>query len=131
MGNKIPGQHTRSGNKNTKDKVLKRDHYKCVYCGGYATEVDHVIPLSNRGIEGIKNMVACCTSCNMKKSKCLTAEMAARGLYILSTHGMDLSWVDKINPPKQKDNYDPNDGYSMDSRVVEYYPKRKRKWTPK
>lgn len=42
--------------------------YRCRYCGGEASEVDHVIPKSKGGSDAAENLVACCRSCNASKS---------------------------------------------------------------
>lgn len=51
-----------------KARVLRRDRYVCFYCGGQATTVDHVRPVSKGGDpydEG--NLVASCVPCNLSK----------------------------------------------------------------
>lgn len=40
---------------------------RCRYCGGEATEVDHIIPKSKGGTDDAKNLVAACRSCNASK----------------------------------------------------------------
>lgn len=51
----------------------------CVYCGGKASEIDHVIPISRGGKHSIGNIVSCCQSCNQKKSTKLVIEWKAIG----------------------------------------------------
>ncbi len=49
-------------------KVLLRDNYVCFYCGGDATQVDHVIAISKMGdAYDMDNMVAACKRCNVAK----------------------------------------------------------------
>lgn len=63
--------------------VLGRDGYKCVYCG--ATEglgIDHFIPYSQGGSSMPFNLVACCESCNGRKSD------KSPGEYVLTLMGM-------------------------------------------
>jgi len=48
-------------------RVFKRDSRKCRYCGAYATEIDHVCPLSRGGRNAITNLVSACVACNRKK----------------------------------------------------------------
>ena len=50
--------------KNQRALVLKRDEYICHYCGGEATQVDHVISRKQGGGHELENLVACCASCN-------------------------------------------------------------------
>src|SRR6188768_4314545 len=48
-------------------EVLQRDRHTCRYCGGPATELDHVQPYSRRGLTTAANLVAACSSCNKSK----------------------------------------------------------------
>ena len=47
--------------------VLKRDKYKCKYCGGKADTVDHVKPRADGGGDSNRNLVASCMECNLHK----------------------------------------------------------------
>lgn len=52
--------------------VIARDNRKCQYCGksffpGELT-LDHVIPRAKGGKTSWKNIVSCCSSCNVKKA---------------------------------------------------------------
>ena len=47
--------------------VLDRDGWTCSYCGGEATEVDHVNPRARGGATTPANLVAACRSCNKGK----------------------------------------------------------------
>ena len=48
--------------------ILNRDGWICYYCGGDATQADHVIPISKGGDPmSLENMVACCKGCNVSK----------------------------------------------------------------
>jgi len=56
----------------SKRNVLRRDNYECQYCGIRLSNkvkrtIDHVIPVSKRGISSWANMVASCHRCNNKK----------------------------------------------------------------
>ena len=53
----------------TRLAILQRDGYECHYCGGVATEVDHVIPRASGGSEEPENLVASCMRCNRSKGK--------------------------------------------------------------
>ncbi|HEX6455783.1 MAG TPA: HNH endonuclease signature motif containing protein [Solirubrobacterales bacterium] len=48
--------------------VLHRDGWTCRYCGGEATEVDHVAPRARGGATTPDNLVASCRPCNKTKS---------------------------------------------------------------
>jgi hypothetical protein len=55
-------------NRPTRNLIMKRDGYKCLYCG--ATEnltLDHIIPQSRGGEDTWENLATCCGSCNVKK----------------------------------------------------------------
>jgi hypothetical protein len=52
--------------------VLKRDQFKCVYCGATPSEtvfleIDHVRPIAEGGTNHISNLVAACRDCNRGK----------------------------------------------------------------
>ena len=49
--------------------VLKRDNWKCVYCGARATQVHHKKYAKNIGKEPIKWLVSVCKSCHDKQHK--------------------------------------------------------------
>ncbi len=56
--------------------VLSRDGYRCRYCGGKATTVDHVVPRSRPGGDHVwENVVAACVSCNQRKGDRLLGEI--------------------------------------------------------
>lgn len=53
-------------------RVLKRDQFRCTYCGTPGTqaelEIDHIIPASRQGSNHISNLTTACRRCNQKKS---------------------------------------------------------------
>ena len=51
----------------TRRGVLRRDEFRCAYCGRSASTIDHVIPRSRGGADTWENLVACCRRCNSKK----------------------------------------------------------------
>jgi len=53
----------------TKREILRRDEYRCQYCGHPATylTLDHIIPRRLGGMHSWKNLVAACPSCNHRK----------------------------------------------------------------
>lgn len=63
--------------------VHDRDDYICVYCGGPAVEVDHVIPHSRGGLTDESNLVACCRQCNAIAKNQLFATIEIKRIYIL------------------------------------------------
>lgn len=56
----------------TRFEIIRRDGFKCYYCGASAHDgkltVDHVVPVSLGGITDPSNMVAACGECNIGKS---------------------------------------------------------------
>ena len=52
----------------TRRGVLRRDGWRCGYCGKAANTIDHVQPKSKGGADTWENLVACCFSCNNQKS---------------------------------------------------------------
>ena len=53
-------------------KVLKRDGFRCQYCGrsakdGAVLEVDHIIPKSKGGTNDMDNLITACRECNRGK----------------------------------------------------------------
>jgi 5-methylcytosine-specific restriction endonuclease McrA len=55
--------------------VFSRDGQTCVYCGGSATSIDHVVPRSRGGTHTWDNVVAACRRCNHIKADRSLAEM--------------------------------------------------------
>ena len=53
-------------------EVLKRDGFKCQYCGKCAVDVilhiDHILPVSKGGDNSIVNLITSCIDCNLGKS---------------------------------------------------------------
>lgn len=53
-------------------EILKRDGYRCRYCGRSGRlvqlEVDHVIPVAAGGTDDDENLVTACGDCNLGKS---------------------------------------------------------------
>jgi len=55
--------------------VFIRDGQTCVYCGGSATSIDHVVPRSRGGTHTWDNVVAACRRCNHTKADRSLAEL--------------------------------------------------------
>ena len=52
-----------------RQEILKRDNYRCVYCGDTngPFEIDHVFPRSRGGSDSPTNLVCSCKYCNQSK----------------------------------------------------------------
>ena len=68
-------------------KVLKRDGFKCVYCGrdskkdnNIILHIDHLIPRSKGGSDEINNLVTSCIECNLGKGDILLEERKLKKL---------------------------------------------------
>lgn len=57
----------------------------CYYCGDAPNSVDHIIPRSRGGDDGIGNLVPCCFRCNQMKSNQTLQEFIARMELVLTT----------------------------------------------
>jgi hypothetical protein len=66
-----------------KQKILDRDQI-CVYCGDYATEVDHVVPWNYVHCNDEDNFVGACRDCNGIASDKVFVDFNAKREYILS-----------------------------------------------
>lgn len=59
----------------TRKNVLRRDRYRCQYCGSrQRMTIDHVLPKSRGGKDTWENLVAACVPCNNRKGDRLPAE---------------------------------------------------------
>ena len=59
----------------TRAALMRRDNYRCAYCGRRAETIDHVIPRSRGGQHIWENCVASCTICNHRKADRLLEEL--------------------------------------------------------
>ena len=59
----------------TRAALMRRDNYKCAYCGRHAETIDHVLPRSRGGQHAWENCVASCTMCNHRKADRLLEEL--------------------------------------------------------
>jgi 5-methylcytosine-specific restriction endonuclease McrA len=50
-----------------RQEILKRDDFRCLYCGSAATHIDHVTPLDKGGTDEPDNLVSACAACNLRK----------------------------------------------------------------
>jgi 5-methylcytosine-specific restriction endonuclease McrA len=80
-----------------------RDGGRCVYCGGTATSIDHVVPRSRGGRHEWGNVVSACRRCNHVKADRTVADLGWRlhppeeptgtAWRILGTGRSDPRWV--------------------------------------
>ncbi|GGH43884.1 HNH endonuclease [Microbacterium album] len=59
----------------TRRGVLRRDGYRCAYCGKAASTIDHILPRSRGGADSWENLAACCLRCNNVKGDRTPQEM--------------------------------------------------------
>ena len=59
----------------TRAALMRRDNYKCAYCGRHAETIDHVIPRSRGGGHAWENCVAACQLCNHRKADRFLSEI--------------------------------------------------------
>ncbi|WP_019630271.1 HNH endonuclease [Actinomadura atramentaria] len=59
----------------TRAALMRRDNYRCVYCGRRAETIDHVQPRSRGGQHVWENCVASCMTCNHNKADRLLEEL--------------------------------------------------------
>ncbi len=71
-------QHKSRPHQKIRFEILKRDDFKCVYCGRGASEVileiDHVNPVAVGGDARQENLVTACKDCNIGKRDFLLNE---------------------------------------------------------
>ena len=91
--------------------VFTRDGSTCVYCGGSATSIDHVVPRSRGGTHTWDNVVAACRRCNHTKADRSLAEMgwalphpprtpSGAAWRLLGTRTVDPRWRDWLGVPE-------------------------------
>ena len=62
----------------TRRGVLRRDEFRCCYCGKGASTIDHVLPRSRGGMTSWENCVAACLRCNHRKGNRTPEEAGLR-----------------------------------------------------
>ena len=62
----------------TRAALMRRDDYRCAYCGHRAETIDHVVPRSRGGKHAWENCVASCMACNHRKADRLLEELGWR-----------------------------------------------------
>ena len=95
----------------TRSALMRRDNYKCAYCGRHAETIDHVIPRSRGGGHAWENCVAACQMCNHRKADRLLSELGwtlpvapavpkgAHWRLIGAAHDGDPQWVAYLSEP--------------------------------
>ena len=70
---RIRSKRKRSVSSKLRFEVLRRDGFKCAYCGIAASaselHVDHVVPVVDGGSDELANLVTACIDCNLGKGK--------------------------------------------------------------
>jgi CRISPR/Cas system Type II protein with McrA/HNH and RuvC-like nuclease domain len=83
-----------------RERIYKRDGWKCVYCESKRNlTIDHVLPKCRGGKNTWSNLVTCCNSCNSKKNN-KTPEEANMKLLVIPIEPSIFS--DIINPFSEK-----------------------------
>jgi 5-methylcytosine-specific restriction endonuclease McrA len=91
--------------------VFTRDGQLCVYCGGSATSIDHVVPRSRGGTHTWDNVVAACRRCNHTKADRSLAELgwalphpprtpSGAAWRLLGTRTVDPRWREWLGVPE-------------------------------
>jgi len=95
----------------TRAALMRRDNYRCAYCGRRAETIDHVVPRSRGGQHVWENCVASCMTCNHRKADRLLDELGwtlasvpavPRGAHwrlIGVTHDDDPQWATYLRAP--------------------------------
>jgi 5-methylcytosine-specific restriction endonuclease McrA len=69
---KVTQKNSRHIPRSIRVDVLRRDNYRCVFCGVSAKkaelQIDHIIPFSHGGNNTINNLQTLCSDCNLGKS---------------------------------------------------------------
>lgn len=78
--------------KAVRDYVLSYYDGSCVYCGSFATAVDHVIPLSKGGAHDLSNFAASCKTCNSQKSDYFIASYIPTRELVYIVNGLPRSF---------------------------------------
>jgi len=85
--------------------VLNRDRYRCAYCEGKATTVDHIVPKALGGRHEWTNVVAACKRCNQKKSNKTLEELKPLNPELWTLKNKPVvptakTWIVVANPSK-------------------------------
>jgi 5-methylcytosine-specific restriction endonuclease McrA len=61
-----------------REAVFRRDGRACYRCGGYATTVDHIVPVALGGTHALSNLRPACGPCNSSTGASLGNRMYPR-----------------------------------------------------
>lgn len=79
---KEPRKHRRSTGKRLRFEILKRDGFRCQYCGAEPGEtklhVDHIVPKAKGGSDDPVNLITACADCNLGKAARQLHETSAK-----------------------------------------------------
>ncbi len=64
----------------------------CSYCGGPATELDHIIPIERGGMADWDNLTAACRRCNARKHKRPLLDALIRGTMLSEMVNWQTRW---------------------------------------
>ena len=94
--------------KKLRKQILARDCYTCNYCGGVATEVDHIIPRVLGGDDNEDNLTAACMPCNRSKGARMAPKSKQNDFlkspFPLPSNSFRVSPMKKLKPPEFGDN---------------------------
>jgi 5-methylcytosine-specific restriction endonuclease McrA len=81
-----------------KEQALKRDNYKCVFCGrgkkdGVELCVDHIVPLDKGGTNTLDNAQTLCMQCNLIKKNYSQSEAGKR--FVIKMYEQAVAKKDK------------------------------------
>lgn len=69
---KVTQKNSRHIPRSIRVDILRRDNYRCVFCGVSAKkaelQIDHIIPFSQGGSNTMDNLQTLCSDCNLGKS---------------------------------------------------------------
>lgn len=67
----------------TRKNILRRDNYKCAYCGrsDLPLTIDHILPKAKGGTDSWENLICACTLCNNRKGDRTPVEARMELLY--------------------------------------------------
>lgn len=116
-----------SMNQTLKYKILKRDRWRCRFCGreGGELTIDHIIPRARGGhVYKKANLVAACRKCNQRKANKTPEEanMPILRKYVDQTTGETIEW--DYTPPGR---LDPNVDRATELVVIRPSKRKKKK----